>query len=357
MPTKNYYIFQLFKSYSLAVGLTALALYLGSAANQAFYEHPFFFLYPAGFFSVWFGGIGAGILSVVLGCWFTLYSQMIPSTQVWEVPLFVVFGTLFGILIGREKNSLRLKTRALKALQIANDDALESKKTLGLAIQARDDFFSVASHELKTPITALKLQLQLLQRQDSTKSAVSLKTALKSMDTQILRLTRLVESLLDITRGARGALQLQLRDCDLQEVIQQVIEEYRPLLKSAGCTLVCEQEGSPWLKCDPFRMEQVFINLISNVTKYAPGSTVRVVLKEENSVLKIVFSDNGPGMPQSEQENIFAPFHRSSETEKTVSGLGLGLFIVKQVVQAHGGTIECLSKEGEGTSFSMSFPV
>lgn len=340
--------------------VTASALYLGFFLDPAFNRHPFFFLYPAGFFSVWFGGVTAGILSVLLGCGFALYWKVIPSTEFWELPLFVIFGTLFGLLIGREKSSRRREYKTLEELRIANQEVLESKKKLGIAIRARDDFFSMASHELKTPVTALKLQLQLLQRQVSGKSAntpgFSFQTAVKSIDSQITRLTRLVESLLDITRSARGALELRLSDCELRDLVQSVVDEYSPMLKSAGCTVELEQEGSTRIQCDSFRLEQVFINLISNATKYAPGSPIRIAFRNETSALKIVFSDNGPGMSVSDQEHIFAAFHRNSETEKTVTGLGLGLFIVKQVVQAHGGTIECFSQQGKGTSFSMSFP-
>lgn len=368
MPWYFFKIFQIVKGYLLAILFTVVAILLTLKLGAINPLEPFFFLYPAGFLSVWFGGAGAGILSVLLGCCAVIYwsffsialSPVFISNNVWVIFLFIIFGTVFGILIGREKKSLRKEKRMFRELQLVSNQIAERENELNEAIRSRDDFFSLASHELKTPVTALKLQLQLLVRQLSRQEPGNLQTpfqsALTTMEIQINRLTRLVETLLDITRASQGKMDLQLEKTDLGHVISQLIQIYSPVLEASGCQVSFELQGSPQVTCDPFRMEQVFINLISNAAKYAPSSELRITVFQESRYLRVVFADSGPGMTKKELENIFAPFHRKLDSEKVTSGLGLGLFIVRKIVDAHGGTITCDSQVGKGTTFVLQLP-
>lgn len=328
----------------------------------------FRFLYPAGFFSVWFGGLGAGLFSVFLGTAVFLYLTLtVPSfgslgTNLWDLTMFVGFGTTFGILIDREKKLRKRVQQTLKELKVVARQVTERERDLSTALRSRDDFFSIASHELKTPITALKLQLQLLTKKMLTtsegKTESNCLAALKLMDGQITRLTNLVESLLDITRMARGALKLDLEELDLSCLVQEIFERYSELLKSNGCKYKIKTLGPTRIRCDRFRMEQVFTNLLTNAIKYAPHEDILIELKNAGDHLQVVFQDFGPGIIGENADEVFAPFRRRGNTDSKVPGLGLGLFIVRQIIQSHSGEIQCESNSGQkGTRFVIDLPL
>jgi signal transduction histidine kinase len=327
------------------------------------------YLYPAGFFSVWFGGTLAGVLSVFLGTIasvsFLIYRPVDNFSghyrhEVFDVCLYIFFGFLFGILIGRERKARKLGLEAIRELKSTAFKLSEREKELNSAVRARDDFFSIASHELKTPITALKLQVQLLERQIPLQLKGELKErfskAADSMENQISRLTNLVESLLDLTRIAQGTLKLELALIDLAELSREIRERYSTLLNDSGCKVDIYQKGSAMIRSDRFRMEQVFTNLFTNAVKYAPGSTIEISFARTKDSLLIQFKDHGYGIPANQQRQIFAPFRRGTDSKLGVPGLGLGLFIVRQIVQAHGGEIDCHSELGKGTTFDIHLP-
>lgn len=352
--------------YALAFALTSVAIQL--ALESHFKERIFRFLYPAGFFSVWFGGLGPGILSGVYGCLAFLFIAIQDSKTSYggmtenfiDLGLYVLFGFAFGCLIDREKKSRKRITEMYQELCSVTRELSQREKALGVAIRARDDFFSIASHELKTPITALKLQVQLLERQLTQKKLEnekhSILSALNLIGDQINRLTNLIESLLDTTRIAQGSLKLELEEIDLLDLIKHILERYEGLLRTSGCVYQIKKEGTSWVKCDRFRMEQVLTNLLSNAVKYAAGQPIDIFLSSKKSHLEIIFSDHGPGIPERNLNQLFAPFSRSRDGGQNIPGLGLGLFIAKQIMLAHGGEIGCSSKLGKGTQFILKLP-
>lgn len=177
------------------------------------------------------------------------------------------------------------------------------------------------------------------------------------MDNQISRLTNLVESLLDVTRIAQGSLKLDLELVDLREMAQDVTDRYSGLLKEALCGVKITSKGSALLKCDRFRMEQVFINLLTNAAKYAPGTEIKLAFVRNKESLAFSIKDEGPGIPRCAQEQIFTPFRRGVHSENGIPGMGLGLFIVRQIVHSHGGEIDCDSGPGKGTRFTIKLPL
>ncbi|NBX76987.1 MAG: sensor histidine kinase, partial [Proteobacteria bacterium] len=282
--------------------------------------------------------------------------------NLWDLLLFVGFGTTFGILIDREKKLRRKVQKTLKDLKTAASQIAEREKELSAALRSRDDFFSIASHELKTPITALKLQMQLLDKQIQKSPEVASRSsyvpAFRIMDGQITRLTNLVESLLDITRMAKGALKLDLEDLDLADLVHEICERYLELLNSNGCKYQIRRSGSTRVRCDRFRMEQVFTNLLTNSIKYAPYESILIELKKNGEHLQIVFQDSGPGIIGQNPDEVFAPFRRQKNSDSKVPGLGLGLFIVRQIIQAHSGEIRCESDLiKKGTRFVIDLPL
>lgn len=232
-------------------------------------------------------------------------------------------------------------------------------RELTQTIRARDEFLSIASHELKTPLTPLKIQLQILQRDlngpTGEVSPERLKKALDISNRQIGRLTKLVDSLLDVSRITAGRLQLHPESFDLSELISEIVDRHSAEQKAAGSDVhKALSAGSLVVKADPLRMDQVITNLYTNAIKYAPNSEVEVGAARDGASTVIWVSDTGPGVPKSHQDLIFDRFERVADSG--VGGMGLGLYISRQIVEAHGGTVALHNKPGGGSHFEVRIP-
>lgn len=228
------------------------------------------------------------------------------------------------------------------------------------AIQARDEFLSIASHELKTPLTPLKLQLQILAKQyKKGQTDIPPEKFLKIMensDNQLNRLSRLIEDLLDVSRITAGKLRLNLESIDLKKIIEEVMAQYEHQLKDALLRIEIDAESKVICQVDPMRIEQVIINLLTNALKYAPGKPIKISLKKAGEIAKICIKDQGPGIAPENQERIFKRFERVKATDN-VGGLGLGLYISHQIIEAHHGKIYVESTPGNGSNFVIELPV
>lgn len=225
-------------------------------------------------------------------------------------------------------------------------------------VHIRDEFLSIASHELKTPITSLKLQLQITKRaidpkKNTTPTAERLMKVIDISDRQVNRLTHLVEDLLDVSRIQAGKLTFQFEKVKFSEIITDVVEK---LCKPNDP--LCELDLDEYLIgfWDRARIEQVLINLISNANKYAPGALLKIKTRKKDQSAVLVVEDFGPGIPNEMQERIFERFERAS-SPRNVTGLGLGLYISKQIVQAHRGSIRVKSEIGKGSQFIVELPL
>lgn len=227
------------------------------------------------------------------------------------------------------------------------------------AVRARDEFLAVASHELKTPLTPLRLSIQSVQRlvargELAGLPAEHLGSALSRADGQIRRLVRLVDYLLDVSRITTRRLRLQLEPTDLSAAVHEVLERHRAELAQAGCTVSVEAPGEVVGRWDRLRIEQVVTNLLTNAMKYAPGP-IDVAVDAAADRTRLVVRDRGPGIAREDQERIFLPFERAVSYLRA-SGFGLGLFIVRQIVDAHGGTVHLDSAPGRGSTFTVELP-
>lgn len=239
-------------------------------------------------------------------------------------------------------------------------DQKKSEAALRSAIEARDVFLGIASHELKTPLTSLKLQAEINQRLFEKRGASAfdaerLQKLIANPIVQAERLTRLVDDMLDVSRIASGKLSMNAAQCDLSELVRDTLGRLAPQLEAVGCSLTMELAADTLALVDAFRLEQVVTNLITNVAKYAPGRPVLVSLEKlpDRAILRV--RDHGPGVPVEQQPRLFVRFERFVSASK-VSGLGLGLHISKEIVEAHGGTIEVASVVGRGTEFIVELP-
>lgn len=205
------------------------------------------------------------------------------------------------------------------------------------AVRLRDEFLSIASHELKTPLTALQLQIRALRVQAAQSDEAFLKRIDRTWKISH-RLTKLVETLLDVSRIAGGRLKLNLEAFDLGEAVRDVVERFRDEAKEAGCALATSIEGYIQGQWDRLRVEQIVTNLVSNSIKYAAGQPIEISVTRDGTEAVMQVRDEGPGIPEGDLSRIFERFERASSS-RNYGGMGLGLYVAKQIAEAHGGTI------------------
>jgi signal transduction histidine kinase len=229
------------------------------------------------------------------------------------------------------------------------------------AVRRRDDFLSIAAHELKTPLTSLQLHIQGLQAQvragaQKPLAPEKLTTKLESAYSQTQRLGRLVNDLLDISRIAQGQLQIKLEDVDLVPLVRGQLERSREALARAECP-VRFHTASPAMvgRWDAMRLEQVVGNLVANAMKYGAGKPIDILLEEGDGQARLKVRDCGIGIAPEDRERIFERFERAVSV-RHYGGFGLGLWIVREIVQALGGTIDVDSTPGQGSTFTVTLP-
>jgi len=226
------------------------------------------------------------------------------------------------------------------------------------SIRARDEFIAIASHELKTPLTSLTLQLQGLARKTDKEPALSsrIASALESALRQTTRLNTLVDHLLDISRITQGRLVLDCESVDMVEVVRDVVMRMQQMASRAGCPIQLHEDGSVMGFWDRARLEQVVENLLSNAVKYGCSLPIDVHVRGGPDG-KAIFSvrDFGIGIPHADQARIFEQFERAVSVNE-FGGFGIGLWISRRIVEAHGGTISVQSSPGAGSTFIVTVP-
>jgi PAS domain S-box-containing protein len=225
---------------------------------------------------------------------------------------------------------------------------------------ARDVFLAVAAHELRTPLTPLRLEAERLlsatrsaQPEKLTREWLSQRFVM--LERQIGRLEGLVTALLDVSRIAAGKLELQLEKTDAGQVVHDVIKRHEQDIEHAGCSLELDIEQNVDGQWDPIRIDQIVTNLLTNALRYGTGKPIRIAVKKLKDRAQIVVQDAGIGIAPEDQLRIFERFERVS-SERHYGGLGLGLWLVRQVVEALGGTISVESELGKGAKFTVELP-
>ncbi|WP_437733486.1 AAA family ATPase [Sorangium sp. So ce1335] len=229
------------------------------------------------------------------------------------------------------------------------------------AIQRRDEFLVVASHELKTPLTSLQMQAQSFERLLRRRALADVPPArieamLQVLDRQTSRLGRLVDELLDVTRLHAGRLPLARAPVDLAALAGEIVERMRPQLAASRCRTQLDL-GAPVVgQWDADRLEQVVINLLSNAMKYGAGRSILVGVRRQADRALLVVRDEGIGIAEADQGRIFERFERAVSV-RNFGGLGLGLYIARSIVASHGGSIRVESKPGAGATFLVELPL
>jgi signal transduction histidine kinase len=235
---------------------------------------------------------------------------------------------------------------------------------LARAIRAREHFISIASHELRTPLAPLRLQVQRLlrgmKRTDGNLPPEMIQEALVVVDRQVERLTSLLENVLDLTRLRTGRLPLAPEDVDLAVVVDEVAISMRDAMAQAGCSLLVERRGSTRGFWDRGRIGQVVTNLLVNAMQHGGGGPIEVTVEGTHDVTTVVVRDHGPGVSQSDRERIFGRFEHTAappDARAPGLGLGLGLYIAREIVEAHRGTIGVDSSPRGGAAFRFELPL
>lgn len=237
---------------------------------------------------------------------------------------------------------------------------LREQVALEERLEAREEFLSIASHELKTPITSLKLQLQMAKRglQSDMARPMAPEKLNQIFDValrQIDRLVGLVEDLLDVSRIGAGKLAYVFTEVDVSKLIEDMIERYQEQLRAAGCRINLNRTPGLRIRGDQKRLEQVVLNLLSNAAKFGRGQPIEVGTESHVGFVRIWVEDRGCGIPPEFQQKVFERFERV-ESESNISGLGLGLYISREIVRAHDGKIWVESQPGRGARFIVDLP-
>jgi PAS domain S-box-containing protein len=228
------------------------------------------------------------------------------------------------------------------------------------ALKSRDEFLSMASHDLRSPLTSLRLQLQAVRRdlqpgRDGTRSLEKLAARLESMERQTDRMLHMMDALLDITQMTAGRLELKRQKLDLVELVQDAVATLDEELHQSGVQVRIHADGPIEGMWDRLRLEQVVDNLLSNAVKYGRGRPVDLLVSTDGALAKLVVRDQGVGVAPEDQERLFERFERV-KIKEGASGYGVGLWIVRRVVEAHGGRVSIESRLGEGSSFIVQLP-
>jgi signal transduction histidine kinase len=241
-----------------------------------------------------------------------------------------------------------------RVLATTTERLVDANDELQDALALRDRFISIAAHELRTPLTSLSLQVSLLKRRlEQSGQIVPFRATVDALVRQSKRLDELVTELLDVTRIQAGRLELHTERVRMDGLVREVCARCAPLLEAGENRLVLEVEEGVVSDVDPSRLDQVLVNLLGNAARHARHAPIEVRLwtTERETLLQV--KDSGPGIPEAVRERLFQPFAREPGS---TPGLGLGLYISREIVEAHAGRIEVETARGRGTAFTVHLP-
>jgi len=220
----------------------------------------------------------------------------------------------------------------------------------------REDFISIASHELKTPLTSLKAYTQVLQHRFKSGTDETSLNIINKIESQVGKVIQMVNNLLDVTTLQQKKISLHIKQFDLNAVITDVAESIQPTAKKHHIFL--DLDDTPFVLGDMDRIGQVVINLVSNAIKYSPDADrihIKSTVKDKSVIVSVI--DHGIGINKRDADRVFVRFFRAHGTSKNFQGLGLGLFICAQIIEHHGGEIGVESEEKAGSRFWFSLPL
>jgi PAS domain S-box-containing protein len=257
---------------------------------------------------------------------------------------------------------LTLASQCAQALERARlyDAEHQARARAEAAVRMREQFLSIAAHELKTPLTSLLGYAQLFQRRSQRAGSLAEadQRALSVIVAQAARLNRMVAALLDIARIESGQLSINREPLDLCELARRLVAEAHEQTEEHPIEITCTPEQM-LIEGDDLRLEQVLQNLIQNAIKYSPpGAPVTVRVEQQGAYAVVAVTDRGIGIPEAALAQLFQRFYRAPNVdERQISGMGIGLFVVKEIMLLHEGTVAVESVEGQGSTFTIRLPL
>ncbi|HWI83004.1 hybrid sensor histidine kinase/response regulator [Ramlibacter sp.] len=258
-----------------------------------------------------------------------------------------------------DPHTVRSKVNVFVELSRQRAALQQAHGELERAVRMRDDFMSMVSHELRTPLNTLFLQAQLRRKalERGQVDAQSLGKIVERDERQIRSMIRLIDDMLDVSRLRTGRLAIVPQPCDLRALVARVVDSFGEQAAASGSRVTLEAAAAPvTVACDEFRIEQVLSNLLTNAFRYGGGQPIEVRLTQQDGLAVLAVTDRGMGIGPEDQQRIFEQFERAEGADQA-PGLGLGLFIARQIVQAHGGRIEVRSQLGQGSTFTVFLPL
>lgn len=284
----------------------------------------------------------------------------LPVLSYLAVPVKASTGEVIGgLFLGHPEQGkfTEEQENLVKAISFQASVALDNAKLYNEIVDLnskKDEFIGMASHELKTPLTSITCYLQVLHRLETTEKS---KTFISKMVQQVKKLSSLVSDLLDVSKIEAGKLQLVKRDFDLMTIIEDAIELIQNSQTSHNIVLK-KDLNTISVNADSQRIEQLVINLLTNAVKYSPSAQiVEVLVTRHDDNINIGVRDQGMGIPIEKQKHIFTRFYRIDGVNPSISGLGIGLYICKEVVDRHNGKIWVESTPGQGSTFWFTLPL
>ena len=282
------------------------------------------------------------------------YPQFEAQSQRGLAPYILIAGLIMsGILFTLSRSQYLARTAAEQSVNKLFYSQRELKKAIGI----RDNFISIASHELKTPVTSLKVYAEVLYRQFKQKGQTKEADYMDKMGYQIDKLTLLIHDLLDVTRLQSGKLALRIEEIDVVDVAREVIDGIRPTADVHE--IVFKGTSKAIVLGDKDRLGQVLSNFLTNAIKYSPHAhRVNVNVSKDTKNVTVAVQDFGIGIAKQYQSKIFNRFYRVGDRkEQTFPGLGMGLYICHEIIKRHGGEINVKSVSGKGSTFSFTIPL
>lgn len=232
----------------------------------------------------------------------------------------------------------------------------KERRALEAAIEARDRFISIAAHDLKTPLSAMQLHAQMLLRGLDKPEGVSrdkMVSKLEAIRRQVGKLAVLIDDMLDVSRIVRGRIDLEPAEVDFAELVREVVAERAGEIEHTGSTVEVTAPETLVGRWDPRRLRQIVGHLVDNALAFAPGP-IQLELGEGEGGIRLEVRDQGPGIAEHERELVFRPFVRGAGAEG--DGVGLGLWMARELTQAMGGTLELKSAPGPGAQLVIELP-
>jgi len=257
--------------------------------------------------------------------------------------------------------AVRSKVSVFVELARQREELQDAKAQLQRAVAVRDDFMSLIAHELRNPLNSVYLQAQLRRKMLSSPRPPEPQTMQKMVERderQIRSMVRLLDDMLDVSRARTGKLAIVPAPFDLTASTQVVVEAIQDQARTTGVTVTLSAPPAQMVVGDEFRIEQVITNLLTNALRYGQGQPIAVLVgvREAEHEVFVSVRDQGMGIAPADQERIFEQFERTDGASQ-VAGLGLGLYIARQIAQAHQGRLEVRSAPGEGAEFILSLPL